>query len=363
MAIAKPRQLLTLGDRAPNLFLADQRDVVISLNDKVRGGPVLVLLYPTQKDPGCAAELQKLFALAPEMAAFGTHIFAIGGDPVGAVQKLAAQHEPDFFMLADPDHRGAEAFGARGKLVGFVLGPDQRVRDVLPAGKEPIAERALPLLRDLKPHPPFAAPFHPPILIIPDALPAEFCAYLVEQFEKRGNEPSGTLRMVAGKMVHADDGAVKRRRDHHVVDADLMEQIASYMERRVLTEIRRAFHCPINYVEEFKIVRYDAEPGGYFRTHRDNTTPGTAHRRFAMTLNLNSDEYEGGELRFPEYDNATYKPHTGEAVIFSCDLLHEATDVTKGQRYTLLSFMYDETGRQQLEKYQRMMQQRQAQQA
>jgi hypothetical protein len=35
--------------------------------------------------------------------------------------------------------------------------------------------------------------------------------------------------------------------------------------------------------------------------------------------------------------------------------------VTKGQRYVLLSFMYDESGREYLEKYQNMMKQRQDQ--
>jgi predicted 2-oxoglutarate/Fe(II)-dependent dioxygenase YbiX len=79
---------------------------------------------------------------------------------------------------------------------------------------------------------------------------------------------------------------------------------------------------------------------------------GTAHRRFAMTLNLNTEDHEGGELRFPEYGQASYRPATGEAAIFSCNLLHEATDVTKGSRYVLLSFMYDEAGRQIMEKMQ-----------
>jgi len=57
-------------------------------------------------------------------------------------------------------------------------------------------------------------------------------------------------------------------------------------------------------------------------------------------------------LRFPEYGQASYRPATGEAAIFSCNLLHEATDVTKGSRYVLLSFMYDESGRQIMEKMQ-----------
>ena len=357
----KSQAELTRGERAPNLFLADQRDIIISLNDKARGGPIFVLLYPTQKDPRCAEELEKLFELAPQMLADGAHIFAIGGDPVPLVQKLAARHEPEFFLLADPEHRGADAFGARGKLVGFVLDPAQKVQFVITPGYTPIAARAAAELQALKPPPPSNPGFHPPILAIPQALPREFCAYLIEQFESRGNEPSGTLRMSEGKMVHASDTTVKQRRDHHVEDKDLLDQIGDYMERRVIPEIHRAFHCPIKFVEEFKIVRYDAEPGGYFRPHRDNTTPGTAHRRFAMTLNLNSEDYEGGELCFPEYDNATYKPATGEAVIFSCDLLHEATDVSAGRRYVLLSFMYDETGRQILQRYQHRLRQQRAQ--
>lgn len=362
MTTATPaRQQLTLGDRAPDVFLPDQRDIIISLHDKVRGGPIFVLLYPTQKDPGCAKELESLFELAPQMLAEGAHVFAIGGDAVPLVQKLAAQHEPGFFLLADADHKAADAFGARGKLVGFALDPGQRVQSVITPGYTPIAERAAAELLALRPFEPFSPGYHPPLLVIPQALPRDFCSYLIEQFDKRGSEPSGTLRMTEGKMVHASDSTVKRRRDHHVVDPDLLEQISGYVERRVLPEIHRAFHCPIKFVEEFKIVRYDADPGGYFRPHRDNTTPGTAHRRFAMTLNLNSEDYEGGELCFPEFNNATYKPATGEAAVFSCNLMHEATDVTEGQRYVLLSFMYDEPGRQHLEKYQKKMQQLQDQ--
>ena len=70
-----------------------------------------------------------------------------------------------------------------------------------------------------------------------------------------------------------------------------------------------------------------------------------------MTLNLNTEDHEGGELRFPEYGQASYRPATGEAAIFSCNLLREATDVTRGQRYTLLSFICDESGRQFLERH------------
>ena len=97
-------------------------------------------------------------------------------------------------------------------------------------------------------------------------------------------------------------------------------------------------------IERYIVACYDAEDGGYFRPHRDNTTKGTAHRRFAVSINLNAEEFEGGDLRFPEFGPRTYRPPTGGAVVFSCSLLHEATPVTRGTRYAFLPFLYDEAG-------------------
>lgn len=350
MATPVLEDLLERGDRVPNFFLPDQRDVVINLADKARGGPLFVLLFPTQKDPGAMAEFQAMLAAAPAMLGAGAHLFAICADPMPLVQKLANAHKPDFFLLSDADKKTATRFGARGKLVGFVCDGNQRIMSVLKPGETPIAVRAAEEIAAMEKATPVPAALHPPILVLPDVFSPDFCQWLIEQFEARGNEPSGTLRMSEGQMVHDTSGQNKRRRDHHVVDKDLLDAIGSRIERRVLPEIQRAFHCPIRFVEEFKIVRYDADVGGFFRPHRDNTSVGTAHRRFAMTLNLNTEDHEGGELRFPEYGMTSYRPRTGEAAIFSCNLLHEATDVTKGRRYVLLSFMYDESGRQIMEK-------------
>jgi predicted 2-oxoglutarate/Fe(II)-dependent dioxygenase YbiX len=61
-----------------------------------------------------------------------------------------------------------------------------------------------------------------------------------------------------------------------------------------------------------------------------------------VTINLNADEYEGGDLRFPEFGPRTYCAPTGGAVAFSCSLLHEALPVTRGTRYAFLPFLYDD---------------------
>lgn len=93
-------------------------------------------------------------------------------------------------------------------------------------------------------------------------------------------------------------------------------------------------------MERYLIACYDSKEGGYFRPHRDND--GNGHRQFAVTLNLNSEDYEGGDLKFPEYGQQVYRAPTGGACVFSCFLLHEATPVTRGTRYAFVPFLYDE---------------------
>ena len=75
--------------------------------------------------------------------------------------------------------------------------------------------------------------------------------------------------------------------------------------------------------------------------HRDDATAGTAHRKFAVTLNLNAEAYDGGALRFPEFGRRTYAPPPGGAVVFCCSLLHEVTPVARGTRYCFVPFLYD----------------------
>jgi predicted 2-oxoglutarate/Fe(II)-dependent dioxygenase YbiX len=61
-----------------------------------------------------------------------------------------------------------------------------------------------------------------------------------------------------------------------------------------------------------------------------------------VTINLN-DDYDGGDLRFPEFGSRRYRGPVGAAVVFSCALLHEVTPMTRGVRYATLPFLYNDT--------------------
>lgn len=230
------------------------------------------------------------------------------------------------------------------KPVSFLIDPMMRIM-----GHQPIDDPATHManltafMRKLpKIGPPTAAQPHAPILVVPRIFEPEFCKQLVRLYEENGGEESGFMRDIDGKTVGIVDHSHKRRRDYIIEDKELMQACQARIRRRLTPEIKKAFQFEVTRMERYIVACYDAEEGGYFRPHRDNTTKGTAHRRFAVTLNLNSEDYEGGYLRFPEFGPQVYKAPSGGAVVFSCSLLHEALPVTKGVRYVFLPFLYDD---------------------
>lgn len=183
-----------------------------------------------------------------------------------------------------------------------------------------------------------------PVLTVPRVVPPEVCSRLIALYGANGGTDSGFMREVGGKTVGVYDYAMKRRADCNIDDPALIDLLRSHLVACLLPMIRLAFQFEATRIERWIVACYDGETGGHFRAHRDNTTSGTAHRKFAVTINLNADEYDGGDLRFPEFGPATYRAPTGGAVVFSCSMLHEATPVTRGRRYAFLPFLYDDAG-------------------
>lgn len=238
------------------------------------------------------------------------------------------------------DHTGglAQLYGVNG-LGWVILDPQLRVYDHgqiedVGALVRRLADMPSPALHA-------ATQITAPVLILPRVFEPEFCRTLIELYQRQGGEESGFMREVDGMTKLLTDPRHKQRKDVLVEDEALKVQIRDRINRRLIPEIRRAFQFQATRIERYLVACYTAG-AGWFRPHRDNTTKGTAHRRFAVTFNLNADEYDGGDLRFPEFGDRTYRPPTGGAVVFSCSLLHEARPVTKGDRYAFLPFLYDE---------------------
>jgi len=226
-----------------------------------------------------------------------------------------------------------------------VLDPTLRVVKVLPFAEDGSdASEVLSYVASLPPPSRFAGfEVQAPILILSNVFDAAFCEKLIALHDTQGNEETGFMREVDGKTVQFRDYGHKRRRDHMIEDEGIIREIQQRFNRCVSPELLKAYQFKATHMERFLVGCYSGEDGGHFVAHRDNTTRGTAHRRFAASVNLNAD-FDGGEVGFPEYGPRGFKPAPGSAVVFSCSLLHAVSKVTRGRRYAFLPFIYDEEG-------------------
>ena len=212
--------------------------------------------------------------------------------------------------------------------------PIEATGEVLDALAAHLAEEARPEAPQ-----PFA-----PVLELPRVFEPELCARLIELHRRSGGGwESGFATDVDGRTVEVANPLIKRRYDILIEDEALIEEIRGRMERRLFPMVRRAFNWTPTEIERFLVCRYGEEEQGFFSAHRDDVTAGTAHRKFAVSIGLNAD-YEGGEVRFPEFGRRTYRPESGGALVFCCSLLHEVTPVTRGERYVFVPFLFDEPG-------------------
>jgi predicted 2-oxoglutarate/Fe(II)-dependent dioxygenase YbiX len=315
------RGRLGVGERAADFVLSGPSGVPARFYAHAGGRPIAVVFCGAQGDAELA-DLTRRVAIRDD----------VGVCCVVSNGTAGAAGVPTWF---DHDGAVAEAYGVTsGELTAVVLDPNLRVVGVVVG--EGFAERVVELLagaahRDR----PADVVAQAPVLLLPRVLDAAYRDRLIQVWEHDGGADTGVER--AGNDVL--DADVKQRRDLTIADRDLLSELTSVIGRRVLPEVGKAFAFRATRFEGFKIGCYDAETGGFFRPHRDNLTPSTAHRVFALTLNLN-DDYDGGQLRFPEYGNQLYRPEPGAALVFSCAHLHEVLDVTAGRRFVLLSFLY-----------------------
>lgn len=260
---------------------------------------------------------------------------------------------PGIRFLIDTDRSASVANGAlpvdaAGQAVSYrrfwmLVDPMLRVIATLPfAGPDGGAGAALDLLAAQPPLDRFCGVAQQaPILVLPRVFEPALCADLIARYRAQGGVQSGFMRAVDGRTVGMHDPGFKSRRDLLIQDEATITTLKNRILRRVVPEIAKAHMFQATRMERYLVACYDAAEKGHFAPHRDNTTPGTAHRRFAVSVNLN-DDFEGGEVSFPEFGPRGYRAPAGGAVVFSCALLHSVAPVTGGARFAFLPFLYDE---------------------
>jgi predicted 2-oxoglutarate/Fe(II)-dependent dioxygenase YbiX/peroxiredoxin len=334
------------GDFAPNFVCASTVNPEFAF-DTVGGWRTALCFLDRLDSPLAAQTIEAFQARRGRLRANLARILLVSADPTDDTEAVRARlGELKLAALWDGSHQVARLFGVEGWRGSIVL--DENLRFVAARALDDPSNHVDAVLAAIEALPPFPPPRtiqrQAPALIVPDVFDHAFCRGLVDHFEAQGGRDSGFMNEVEGRTVGVLDHRFKRRRDVSIDDEALRGEIMEIMGRRIRPEVRKGYATNFTRIERFLIARYDAETRGHFNAHRDNTTPGTAHRKFAVTINLNAEDYEGGDLCFPEYGRDSYRAPTGGAVVFSCGLLHEALPVTKGRRYAFLPFLYDEAG-------------------
>jgi len=114
----------------------------------------------------------------------------------------------------------------------------------------------------------------------------------------------------------------------------------------LVTDINKRFYkFDIREPETFQLTKYDEKNQGFYKPHEDGAyeeSPDVFVRKLSMSVQLTCPEYyEGGQLEFPD-DKQNFVEEDareqGTAVFFPSYLKHGIQPVTKGVRYSLVSW-------------------------
>ena len=338
---------LEAGDPAPQF---SQRGLSGHFNLSNLGGGFTVLAFFLTSSMGVGQAV--LDIIGQRKRIFDGETIRFVGITLDQKDETRLSDAPGFQTVLDSDGKVARRYGVipskappgtttiqfRPRLI--VLDPRLRVTANIELKTD--GSDAQRIIADIEALPALAAaepPLFAPVLIVPRVFPAELCRQLIAGFETQERPETGVVSQTTAEgSTVVIDRDFKRRT---ITDPAMIDTFKAMIKRRLLPEIAKAFQFQVTHIERHVISRYSAQEKGHFRAHRDNNSSATRYRRFATSINLNS-EYEGGTLRFPEFGPQTFKPPVGGAVVFSCSLLHAVSEVTQGERYAYLPFFYDD---------------------
>ncbi|MFW6288974.1 MAG: thioredoxin-dependent thiol peroxidase [Spirochaetota bacterium] len=106
--------MLKEGDKAPEFALTDDAGNTVSLKD-FAGKKVVVYFYPKDDTPGCTREACSFRDNYDAILEKGAVVIGISPDDESSHEKFKSKYNLPFYLLADPEKRVIEAFGAWGE--------------------------------------------------------------------------------------------------------------------------------------------------------------------------------------------------------------------------------------------------------
>ncbi|MEO7143315.1 MAG: thioredoxin-dependent thiol peroxidase [Bryobacteraceae bacterium] len=132
---------LAVGGPAPEIALQDDAGTPVKLSG-FRGKTVVLYFYPKADTPGCTKESCEFRDAVKQFGRRDAVILGISPDAPSAQAKFKTKYDLPFTLLADVDHRAADAYGVwkEKSMYGktymgierstFVIGPDGKIRKI-----------------------------------------------------------------------------------------------------------------------------------------------------------------------------------------------------------------------------------------
>jgi peroxiredoxin Q/BCP len=133
----------TEGTKAPDFTLKDTNGNDVTLS-KLKGKKVVLYFYPKDDTPGCTVEAKAFRDNLARITKKGALIYGVSKDDSTSHQKFTDKFSLNFPLLADPEHKVIEKYGAWGeksmygkKFMGiirstFIIDEDGRIMKVFP---------------------------------------------------------------------------------------------------------------------------------------------------------------------------------------------------------------------------------------
>ncbi|MBN2351801.1 MAG: thioredoxin-dependent thiol peroxidase [Spirochaetales bacterium] len=106
--------MIQTGTKAPGFELADDSGRTVALKDFL-GKKVVLYFYPKDDTPGCTTEACAFRDAYDEILAGGAVVIGISSDSAASHAGFKAKYRLPFFLLADPEKRALQAYGAWGE--------------------------------------------------------------------------------------------------------------------------------------------------------------------------------------------------------------------------------------------------------
>jgi SM-20-related protein len=191
------------------------------------------------------------------------------------------------------------------------------------------------------------------LLAVPTFLERDLCAEIRQEMATAGE--------VAATVRGADRSYAVDQQSRRTNWAEVSEETSSLVSERLMSlrkEVAEVFGVEVSDVQRPQFLRY--REGDFFAAHQDRGSDRKGaefaqQRQVSAVIFLNDetneprpDTYEGGALTlFGLLDSGDDRnvglPVTGEAgalIGFPSEMLHEVTPITRGERFTVVSWFH-----------------------